>query len=181
MATTQVNGAVVVSNAQALANASSGPEAAIAPTPILTASQAGIPSALRYTDHTDLGPRIGFAWRPYGKDTTVLRGGWGRFIESPLGFSLVSGWAVPSSYVGTYNQDYQSDGVTPLLNFQIHSIPLQAAPRAPRASITRFRSTTRSNVQQWNLTLEQDLATQHRHARFLTPAATGRTSKQWWI
>jgi hypothetical protein len=40
----------------------------------------------------------------------VLRGGWGRFIESPLGFSLVSGWAVHSSYVATYNQDYEPDG-----------------------------------------------------------------------
>ena len=115
---TQVTGAVVVSNAKAQANASQDLEAAINPTPILTASQAGIPSALRYTDHTDLGPRIGFAWRPYGKDTTVLRGGWGRFIESPLGFSLVSGWAVSSSYVGTYNQDFQSDGMTPFLSFQ---------------------------------------------------------------
>ena len=72
---------------------------------------------MRYTDHTDFGPRIGFAWRPYGKDTTVVRGGWGRFIESPLGFSLVSGWAVASSYVATYNQDFQSDGVTPILSF----------------------------------------------------------------
>ena len=62
---------------------------AIAPTPILTAAQAGIPSALRYTDRTDIGPRLGFAWRIFGNDKTVLRGGWGRFIESPLGFSGV--------------------------------------------------------------------------------------------
>ena len=41
--------------------------AAIAPTPILTAAQAGIPSSLRYTVHTDLGPRLGFAWRPLGQ------------------------------------------------------------------------------------------------------------------
>jgi hypothetical protein len=156
--TTQVNGAVVVSNAKALANASQDLEAAIAPTPILTASQAGIPSVLRYADHTDLGPRIGFAWRPYGKDTTVLRGGWGRFIESPLGFSLVSGWAVSSSYVGTYNQDYQADGATPLLSF---SDPFDSSAASSTGTAgfyyafpIHYKDPT---VQQWNLTLEQDL------------------------
>jgi len=155
---TAVNGAVVVSNAAALANASQSLEAAIAPTPILTASQAGIPSALRYTDYTDLGPRIGFAWRPYGKDTTVLRGGWGRFIESPLGFSLVSGWAVSSSYVGTYNQDYQSDGVTPLLSF---SDPFNSSAGSSYGTAGFYYAFPihyhDPTVQQWNLTLEQDL------------------------
>ena len=155
---TQVSGAVVVSNTSALANASQRLEAAIAPTPILTASQAGIPSALRYTDHTDLGPRIGFAWRPFGKDKTVLRGGWGRFIETPLGFSLVSGWAVASSYVGTYNQDYQEDGVTPVLIF---SDPFDTAAGSSTGTAgfyyafpIHYKDPT---VQQWNLTLEQDL------------------------
>jgi hypothetical protein len=155
---TQVNGAVVVSNAAALANASQSLEAAIAPTPILTASQAGIPSALRYTDHSDLGPRIGFAWRPYGKDTMVLRGGWGRFIESPLGFSLVSGWAVSSSYVGTYNQAYQADGVTPVLSFPD---PFDSAAGSSTGTAGFYYAFPihyhDPTVQQWNLTLEQDL------------------------
>ena len=84
--------------------------ASIAPTPILTAAQAGLPSKLRYTDLTDFGPRIGFAWRPNKNDSTVIRGGWGRFIESPLGFSLVSGWAVSASFVPMYTQDYGSNG-----------------------------------------------------------------------
>lgn len=156
--TTNVNGAVVVSNATALANASQDLEAAIAPTPILTASQAGIPSTLRYADHTDLGPRIGFAWRPYSKDSTVLRGGWGRFIESPLGFSLVSGWAVSSSYVGTYNQDFQEDGVTPILNFQDPFDSAVASSTGTAGFYYAFPIHYRDpTVQQWNLTLEQDL------------------------
>ena len=155
---TQVNGAVVVSNANALANASQQFAQSIAPTPILTAQQAGIPSVLRYTDHSDLGPRIGFAWRPYGKDSTVLRGGWGRFIESPLGFSLVSGWAVASSFVGTYNQDFQSDGVTPLLSF---SNPFNTAAGDSSGTAGFYYAFPihyhDPSVQQWNLTLEQDM------------------------
>ena len=112
-----VNGAVVVSNSTGLASSvrlTSPPLSR--PRPSSLPRRPAFPRALRYTDHTDFGPRLGFAWRPYGNDKTVLRGGWGRFIESPLGFSLVSGWAVHSSYVATYNQDFQSDGLTPLLS-----------------------------------------------------------------
>jgi len=155
---TQVNGAVVVSNTAALASKSQDFANAIAPTPILTAAQAGIPAALRYTDKTGLGPRLGFAWRPRGNDKTVVRGGWGRFIESPMGFSLVAGWAVHSSYVATYNQDYQSDGATPLLSFAnpFNTVAGSASGTAGfyYAFPIHYKDPT---VQQWNLTLEQDL------------------------
>jgi hypothetical protein len=153
----QVAGAVVVSNAQAVAEASSAFQAAIYPTPLLTASQAGIPTGLRYTDRTDWGPRLGFAWQPYRNGKTVLRGGWGRFIETPLGFALVSGWAVHSSYVGTYGQGYEADGVTPLLTF---ANPFNTAAGSSTGTAgfyyafpIRYHD---PNVQQWNLTLEQD-------------------------
>ena len=153
----QVSGAVVVSNANALANASQDLAAAIAPTPILTAEQAGIPSVLRYTDYSDVGPRIGFAWRPFAKDSTVLRGGWGRFIESPLGFSLVSGWAVAQSFVGTYNQDFQ-DPVTPLLSFNDAFNSAAGSSYGTAGFYYAFPIHYRDpKVQQWNLTLEQDL------------------------
>jgi hypothetical protein len=152
-----LSGAVVVSNSQAAANASSALLGAIAPTPVLTASQAGIPSGLRYTDKTDLGPRIGFAWQPYHSGKTVLRGGWGRFIESPLGFALVSGWAVHSSYVGTYNQGYQADGVTPLISFVT---PFNSAAGSTTGTAGFYYAFPvhykDPSVQQWNLTLEQD-------------------------
>ena len=156
---TGVNGAVVVSDDKGLALQSADFAAAISPTPILTAAQVGIPSALRYTDHSDFGPRIGFAWRPKGKDTTVLRGGWGRFIQAPLGFSLVSGWAVASSYVATYNQDVQSDGVTPLLDFTNPFNTTAAGSAYGTAGFyyafpIHYRDPI---VQQWNLTFEQEL------------------------
>jgi len=154
---TAVNGAVVVSDNKGLALVSQDFAAFIAPTPILTAAQAHIPSALRFTDHTNFGPRIGFAWRPNGKDTTVLRGGWGRFIESPLGFSLVSGWAVASSNVATYSQDYQPDGLTPLLDL---TNPFNTAAGSSYGTAgfyyafpIHYKDPT---VQQWNLTFERD-------------------------
>jgi hypothetical protein len=160
------HGAVVVSNAQAESFESQAFVGAIAPTPILTAAQAGIPSALRYTDKADWGPRLGFAWRPLGNDKTVLRGGWGRFIETPLGFSLVAGWAVHSSYLATYNQTYDTDGVTPLLSFGCPFNTDTSGATCDPSGVTTGTANfdyafpihyTDPTVQQWNLTLEQDL------------------------
>ena len=152
-----VHGAVVVPNAQAQSFESSDFVNAIAPTPILTAGQAGIPSQLRYTDLTDWGPRLGFAWRPFGNDRTVLRGGWGRFIESPLGFSLVSGWAVHASFVGIYNQDFQSDGASPLLSFDNPFNSVASYGTGTAGFYYAFPIHYKDpSVQQWNLTLEQD-------------------------
>jgi hypothetical protein len=156
-----VNGAVVVPNAQALTFASSEFAAAISPTPVLTAAQAGIPETLRYTDESGWGPRLGFAWRVLGHDKTVLRGGWGRFIETPLGFSLVAGWGVDSSYLATYNQAYDPTAkkpYTPLLSF---ANPFNTAAGSSTGTALfdyafpiHYKDPT---VQQWNLTLEQDL------------------------
>jgi len=158
---TQVNGAVVVSNARAVTSASQSFVQAISPTPVITAAQAGIPSTLRYTDHTDLGPRIGFAWRVFGTEKTVLRGGWGRFIETPLGFQVYAGDAVASSFQGTYNQAMVTDNQgnpAPLLSFS-NPFASEAVSGSGSAGFyysypIRYKDPT---VQQWNLTVEQDL------------------------
>ena len=47
---------------------------------IQTSSQAGLPLSITSTDKTQFGPRLGFAWRPFG-DHTVVRGGYGIFFE----------------------------------------------------------------------------------------------------
>ena len=154
-----VHGAVVVPNSKALAFESQDFINAIAPTPTLTAQQAGLPATLRYTYKNDYGPRLGFAWRPYGDDKTVVRGGWGRFIESPLGFSLVSGWAVDASYVGVFNQDYQADGVTPQISLS-NPFPPQTPGSASGTAGFYYAFPIHykdPSVQQWNLTVEQDL------------------------
>ncbi|HEY1256866.1 MAG TPA: TonB-dependent receptor [Terracidiphilus sp.] len=152
-----VTGAVVVPNTQALAFTSSALATSIYPMQVITAAQAGIPSTLRYTDKTDWGPRLGFAWRIFGNDKTVLRGGWGRFLETPLGFSLVAGWAAHASYVGTYNQDYDTDLVTPLLSF---ANPFNAGAGSSGTANFDYAYPIHykdPSVQQWNLTLERDL------------------------
>jgi hypothetical protein len=153
-----IHGAVAVPNAQGLTYTNPGFQASIGDTPILTAAQAGLPKTLRYTDKSDYGPRIGFAWRPNKNDKTVIRGGWGRFIESPLGFSLVSGWAVSASFVPTYPQNYNpADGSGELLSFP-SPFPANLYPPGTATFEYAFPIHYKDpSVQQWNLTFERDL------------------------
>ncbi len=48
-------------------------------TPVLSSSQAGIPSGLRFAPKLRFAPRLGFAWRPLGNDKTVVSGGAGYY------------------------------------------------------------------------------------------------------
>jgi hypothetical protein len=151
-----VNGAVVVPNEKGLALTEPAFAASIAPTPILTAKQAGLPDKLRYTDKKDLGPRIGLAWRPFHNDKTVLRGGYGRFIESPLGFSLVSGWAVSASSVNYYGQSFASSGNAALSFPSPFPSNINAVGQESfyYAFPVKYKDPT---MQEWNLTFEREL------------------------
>ena len=48
---------------------------------IQTSSQAGVPLNITKNDMKQIGPRLGFAWRPFGDDM-VVRGGYGIFYEA---------------------------------------------------------------------------------------------------
>ena len=149
-----VKGVVVIPNQAAFKNVNPDFVQTIAPTPILTASQLGLPQGLRYSQKTDFAPRIGFAWRL--GDKMVLRGGYGRFIEAPLSLSAIDGWSVESSEFASFPNPIGGNGI-PTLKAP-YSFPSQLAqPGTYWFDLATDIHYKDPYVQEWNLTLERDL------------------------
>jgi hypothetical protein len=149
-----VHGAVIVPVQASLGLVNPGFAQSIAPTPILTAAQAGVPAGLRNSSKKDFAPRIGFAWRLGNK--MVLRGGYGRFIEAPLSLTAIDGWSVEASDVGGFSNSIGGNGLP------IYKAPYSFPSNIALPGTQWYDLATNINykdpiVQEWDVTLERDL------------------------
>jgi hypothetical protein len=152
---TTVHGVVVIPNRGAYSILNPQFAESIVPTPILTAAAAGIPESLRYSQKTDFAPRVGFAWQPFGGGKTVIRGGYGRFIEALLGSAISSSWGVDTSDVGTFKNTIVNG--KPTYTFPA-AYPADIAQPGTQAFYQAFNDHYNDPfVQEWNLTVEQAL------------------------
>jgi len=150
-----IQGAVVIPNS-GLSILSPAFAQSIAPTPILLAWQAGLSNNLHITNKLDFAPRFGFAYRLTNDSKTVLRGGYGKFIEIPLGTLLGAGWAIHSADQAFFNNTINANG-TPALTFPSpypSNLAVSGSQFFQQASDLHYPE---GIVQQWNLTLERDL------------------------
>lgn len=127
----------------------------IAPMPIITAAQAGIPASLRFSEKTDFAPRIGFAYRLGGSNKTVIRGGYGRFIQTLLTSGVVDGWAVEASSVTSWSNSFPGGKATFTAPYSFPSNLAQPGTQQFDLAINPHYKDPK--VDEWNLTLERDL------------------------
>lgn len=131
--------------------------------PFETTQQAGWPTSYYEPDTNNFGPRFGFAYRPFSGNRTVLRGGWGLYYNFIPGFigqhenifnpPWRSGSSFNSRLPGTPTQPFLPD-----LTFS-NPFPTnaQSGPAANPLIYFTQRNLVNTVMQQWSMTLEQQV------------------------
>ncbi len=109
-------------------------------------------------DWKNFGPRIGFAWQPYKKDTTVVKGGFGIFYNAPLLYNeflqLSNQYPIRNPQTFTPGSYVLGQGIT-LGNPFPSNLPSASAISRPMASAPNYAT---PYITEWSLGVQQSLA-----------------------
>ena len=102
-------------------------------------------------------PRIGFAWRPFNNNKTVVRAAYGIFWNQPLGFIMLNTALTPPPFLLT--QDFVSGNATPELRFGVFPgvSPSTFIPRNPTMFTMDPENFANAYIQQWNFGIQREL------------------------
>jgi len=122
--------------------------------PVVTAAQAGVPKSLFYTDLNNLVPRLGFAYRPFTNLRTVIRGGFGIYIDDLTSSLWRLGTGGPFVSQETFTNTI-ANGV-PAFRFP-SAFPAGFGAIAVQSFNAIDPHLRNPYIQQWNLTLEREV------------------------
>jgi hypothetical protein len=114
-------------------------------------------SDIKAPNNRAFAPRIGFAWRPFGNNRTVLRSAYGIFFNQPLGFVMLNTALTPPPFLLT--QTATSGTTTPELRFGVFPgvSPTTFVPRNPTLFTMDPRGFTNAYIQQWNFGVHREV------------------------
>jgi hypothetical protein len=125
--------------------------------PIVTAAEVGLPRSLRHPDKNNFMPRVGFAYRPFADARTVVRGGYGMFIDE-LSADIFAAFLVRHGPFN-FNEGFTNaiTAGTPLLTFDRPF--LEMGTRLGALDVRGMDWNLRNPyIQQWSFTLEREVA-----------------------